>query len=159
MDRNENTNEIKKIMYDSKDDLENNYKSERFTTAFNSNYIEYRSNGDKDKILSIEEHLHEIKPHLADTKNEHKNKDEWKIQISMSLNFVSSKDSNEVRTMYAKSNNADVLIGNTTDIIFAYDIFESTLKRYQSWLEESMRGSEFVYGCVNELFISFIRLI
>ena len=79
--------------------------------------MEYRSNGDKDKILSIEEDLHEIKPHLADIINEHKNKDEWKIQISMSLNFVSSKDSNEVRTMYTKSDNADALIGNTTNDI------------------------------------------
>ena len=69
----------------------------------------------------------------------------------MSLYFVSSKDSNEVRTMYTKSDNVDVLIGNTTvDII--KEPFESTLKRYQSGLEESMRGSEFVYDCVNELF-------
>ena len=117
MGKNVKTDEIKKIIYGSKDDLENNYKAERFTSAFNSNCIEYRSNGDKDKILSIEEYLHEIKPHLADMINEHKNKDEWKIQISMSLNFVSSKDSNEVRTMYTKSDSADVLIGNTTDNI------------------------------------------
>ena len=69
----------------------------------------------------------------------------------MSLNFVSSKDSNEVRTMYTNSDNADVLIRNTTDDIIK-ELFESNLKRYQSWLEESMRGSEFVYHCVNELF-------
>ena len=73
------------------------------------------------------------------------------MQISMPLNFVSSKDSNEVQTMYTKSDNADVLIGNTTDDIIK-ELFESTLKRYQSGLEESMRGSEFVYDCVNELF-------
>ena len=134
LDRDEKTNEIKKIIYGSKDDLENNYKPERFTSAFNSNYIEYRSNGDKDKILSIEEYLHEIKPHLADIINKHKNKDEWKIQISMSLNFVSSKDSNEVRTMYTKSDNVDVLISNTTDDIIKQP-FECTLKRYQYGLE------------------------
>ena len=36
---------LKKIIYGSKDDLENNYKPEipeRFAGAFNSNYIEYR---------------------------------------------------------------------------------------------------------------------
>ena len=68
----------------------------------------------------------------------------------MSLHFVSSKDSNEVRTMYTKSD-TDVLIGNTTDDIMK-ELFESTIKRCQSELEESMRGSEFVYDCVNELF-------
>ena len=45
---------------------------------------------------------------------------------------------------------ADVLIVNTTDDIIK-ELFESTLKRYQSGLEESMRSSEFVYDCVNEL--------
>ena len=90
--------------------------------------------GYKDKVLSIEEYLQEIKPNLADIINEHKNKDEWKIQISMSLNFVSSKNSNKVRTMYTKSNNANVFIGNTADGIIK-EIFESTLKRCQSGLE------------------------
>ena len=90
--------------------------------------------GYKDKVLSIEEYLQEIKPNLADIINEHKNKDEWKIQISMSLNFVSSKNSNKVRTMYTKSNNANVFIGNTADDIIK-EIFESTLKRCQSGLE------------------------
>ena len=79
LDKDEKANEVKKVIYGSKDDLENNYKAERFTSAFNSNYIEYISNGDKDKILSMEEYLHEIKVHLADIINEHKNKDEWKI--------------------------------------------------------------------------------
>ena len=72
LDKDEKANEIKKL----------------FTRDFNSNYIEYRSNGDKDKILSIEEYLHEIKPHLADIINEHKNKDEWKIQISIVCHLI-----------------------------------------------------------------------
>ena len=51
LDRDEKTNEIKKIIYGSKDNLENKNKPERFIRAFNSYYIEYRSNGNKDKIL------------------------------------------------------------------------------------------------------------
>ena len=43
------------------------------------------------------------------------------------------------------------MIANTIDDI-TKELFQSTLKRYQSGLEESMRGSEFVYDCVNELF-------
>ena len=31
------------------------------SNAFSSNYIEYESNGDKDKPLSIEEYLNEIR--------------------------------------------------------------------------------------------------
>ena len=31
---------------------------------WNNNYIEYKSNGDKNRNLSLEEYLHKIKPYL-----------------------------------------------------------------------------------------------
>ena len=68
----------------------------------------------------------------------------------MSINFISLKDSGEVRTMNTKSDNVDIMTGvDTNDVI--EELFKSTLERYQSGLEESMRGSEFVFDCVNEL--------
>ena len=81
LDRDEKTNEIKKVIYGSKD----NFKPCNFTSAFNSNYVEYRSSGDEDKNLSVEEYLDELISYLSDIINEHKNKDEWKIQINMSI--------------------------------------------------------------------------
>ena len=68
----------------------------------------------------------------------------------MSINFTSLKDSNEVRTMYTQSDNVDIMTGvDTNDVV--EELFKSTLERYQTGLQESMRGSEFVFDCVIEL--------
>ena len=37
---------------------------------------------------------------------------EWKIQLTMHINFISSKDTGETRTIYVWSDNEDVLMGN-----------------------------------------------
>ena len=36
----------------------------RIVDAFSSNYIEYKSNGDKDKTLTIKNYLDQFKPYL-----------------------------------------------------------------------------------------------
>ena len=52
----------------------------------------------------------------------------------MSLNFISLKDSNEVRTMHTKSDNVDIMTGvDTNDVV--EDLFKSTLQRYQTELQ------------------------
>ena len=61
--------------------------------AFDDIYVEYHSNGDKDKNVSIEEYINMIKPYLSDIINDHK--DEWKIQLSVRINFVPSVDSKD----------------------------------------------------------------
>ena len=43
---------------------------------------------------------------------DYKTSGEWKIQLSMTINFVSSKDSDEIRTMHRKSENIYILMGN-----------------------------------------------
>ena len=52
------------------------YKPIRTINVFdnnnNNNYIEYESEGDKDKILSIKEYLRMIRPYLSDLINDHK---------------------------------------------------------------------------------------
>ena len=99
--------EIKKILYDPK--KEDYYKPIKIHNAFNDNYIEYQSNGDKDKTLSIEEYLDMIEPYLSNIINDHK--EEWKIQLTVKISFISSKDCNETHTMYirSKSSNFDRL--------------------------------------------------
>ena len=37
-----------------------------------------------------------IRPYLYNIISDHKKLGEWKIQLTMSINFISSKDSNEV---------------------------------------------------------------
>ena len=69
--------------------------------------------------------------------NDHKTQSEWKIQLTMVINFISSKDSGEILTMHTKSDNIEIMIGNETDEIIE-DRFESLLQRYQKDLEKSM---------------------
>ena len=51
---------------------EDYYKSIRTKSAFNGNYIEYESKGDKNKNLSPEKYLDMIRPYLGDIINDYK---------------------------------------------------------------------------------------
>ena len=84
-----------------------------------------------------------IKPDLSNMINNHKTQNESKIQSSLTINFVSSKNFKETR-------NIDIMIGSGTDEI-TEELIESILKRYQKGLEEKMRGSEFVYDSISLL--------
>ena len=136
--------------------------------AFDGNYIQYEAKGDKGKNLSIKRYPKMIKPYLSDLINNHKTPglvryhsgskswleetpSGWKIQLTMAINFSSSKDSDETRTMHTKSNNIEIMIGSETDEIIE-DLFESFLQKYQEGLEESMRESEFVYDSADVLY-------
>ena len=94
---------------------EDYYKPMKTKGAFNNNYIEYESREDKDKILFVREYLYMIMPYLEHMKNNHKApirdsndiiKDdfsvEWKIQLTMRINFVSSLDPGKNRIMDSK---------------------------------------------------------
>ena len=84
--------EIKKSFSDPRNNLfkqeVDNYKPVRIGNAFSSNYIEYKSNGNKDETLSIKVYLDEIKSYLSDIINDHKTQGEWKIKLTMAINFV-----------------------------------------------------------------------
>ena len=73
--------------------------------------------------------------------NDHKTQGEWKIRLTVAINFFSSKDSEETRTMYSPSDNIEVIMAIETDKIIE-GLFDSFLQRYQKGLEESMRESE-----------------
>ena len=49
-------------------------------------------------------------------------------QLTMAINFISSKDSDETRTMHAKSNNVEIMMGSETNEIIE-EIFKSFLQR------------------------------
>ena len=56
----------------------------------------------------------------------------WKMQINMHVNFISSRDTGEIRTYYAWSDNVSIMQGNDTyDII--QEVFESFLYNYQKF--------------------------
>ena len=89
-----------------KKEEENYYKPVRLNNFQSNNYIEYKSNGDKNKILSVEEYLNKIWPYLKDIKNDLKKSGSWKIQLTIAINFISSIDDiDEERVMHSKSDN------------------------------------------------------
>ena len=63
----------------------------------------------------------------------------------------SAKDSEETRTMYTKSYNIEIMMGNETDEIIE-KLFESLLQNYQKNLEKPMRVSEFVSDSIDLLY-------
>ena len=73
---------------------------------------EYESFRDKDKSLSIKNFLDRTKPYLSDIINDHKTQGKWKIHLTMAINFIFSKDSEETCTMHTKSDNIEFMIGN-----------------------------------------------
>ena len=64
--------------------------------------MEHESRGDKDRNLSLEDYLNIIKPFLKDIINNHKTYREWKIQLIMRINFISTLDTDEFCIMYTK---------------------------------------------------------
>ena len=108
-----------------------------------------------------------IRPYLSNIINDHKipevlkvhpvNKvidyettlGEWKIQLTMTINFVSSKYDG-ICTMHTKSDNIEIMMGSETNEI-TEELFKLLLQRYQEGLEESMKGSEFIFDSVNLL--------
>ena len=72
------------------------YKPILVKSAVKGNYKKYESKGAGNKNLSVKQYLYMIKQHLRDMINDHKatktQSGEWKIQLSMHVNFISSKD-------------------------------------------------------------------
>ena len=127
-------------------------------SAFNNNYIQYESKGDKDKILTISEYLDMIRPYLVHMINDHKNQSEWKIQLTVGINFISFKpDSGGTSIMHTKSNNIEIMICSDTNEVIE-ELFKSLLQRYQENLEEKMRGSEFFFNGVNMLYYDLNKI-
>ena len=59
--------------------------------------------------------------------------------------------------MHTKSNNVEIMIDSETDEIIK-DLSESFLQKYQEGLEESMRGSEFVYDSIDVLYYNLNKV-
>ena len=134
------------------------FKPIKAVYAFSSNCIEYESDGDNDKSLSIKEYLNKIRQYLSDMIKDFKTQGEWKIELTMIIDFMSSggskdfkdfkhfkdsknskhskdsKDSNET-SLHVNSNNIEIMISNEINEIIE-ELLESLLQRYQKVVEE-----------------------
>ena len=91
--------EILGIFFEQK--KEDYYKPVRVRNFWRRSYIEYGSNKNRNKTLLIEEYLNKIRPYLKDIINDLRKSDTWKIQLTIAINFVSSKDNDEERVMHS----------------------------------------------------------
>ena len=82
--------------------------------------------------------------------DDHKSKDEWKIQSSMRIIFVSFTDANKTHEMYSKSDNITFTKSAETEDI-ANELFNTFRKRYQEGLETKMRGRSFTFDRIDLL--------
>ena len=116
-------------------DDEDYSKSIKTEGTFDDNYIEYESKGDKDKNLSLKGYLYIIIPYLRDIINTHKTLGEWKIQLSMKINFVSSKNnSDETHITSNWSDNIEIMMGSET-----YDIINELFEFFFAKISKRIR--------------------
>ena len=128
---------------------EDYYKPIRAGNFGSNNYIEYESNGYRNKILSITEYLDVIKPYLKDINNLQKS-DTCKIQLTIAIDFISSKDIDKELVIHPKSDNIKIISHEEADEV-TEELFKSLLSRCQAGLETSMEGSDFIFDCVHLL--------
>ena len=127
-----------------------NYEPILIRNGFNNYYLEYRSEGNNS--LSFKEYLDLIKPYLNDLINTHKNKGEWKIQLTAQINFISLRpSSDETCIMHTRSVNEEFMDGCNIDEVIKV-LFKSLLQKYQENLQEKMKGSDFTFDGVNYLY-------
>ena len=80
------------------------------------------------KVEEIKEKIYKSKKYLNMIKLETPSK--LKIQLTIAINFISSKDSDEAHTMHTESNNVEIIVGSETDEIIG-ELFDSILKLHQ----------------------------
>ena len=84
----------------------------------------------------MEEYRSKIKPYLKVIINDIKISDRWKIQLTTTINLVSSKDdNNEIREMHEKHDNIKIMMNYETDEVIE-ELFQSLKKRYQSYMNK-----------------------
>ena len=136
-------------LFDDNDNDNDYYKQIFVKSSFKENYKYYESRGNKDKKLSVKLCLYMIMPYLNDLINDHKTS-EWKIQINMHVNFISSNDTGEIRTIFVLSDNKEIRSGNeTSDII--QGLLNFFLTNYQNEEAILRNGSNFVFESVGLL--------
>ena len=130
------------------------YKPIRSDVGFDgriNDYIEYMSRDDRYENLSPEEYLDMIRPYLRDLINYHKPKTrlsneennsdtnetnnnddergEWKIQLVMQNNCISTKNFEDTRTIYSASRPAEVLWALTQMMHFLIHFYKHLKKQ------------------------------
>ena len=129
------------------------YKPKLSKSSYNKNYVQYESKGDQ--ILTLKEYLNLIEKYLKELIEEYKQKGQWKVQLTIEVNFISLKPgSDETRIMNTRSDNIEIMFGDDNNDIIE-QLFESLLQKYKENLQNKMKISEFEFDGVNFLYYDF----
>ena len=91
--------------------------------------MEYESNSDRNKTLSVEEYLNKIRTYLKDIINNLQKSDTWKIQFTIANNFISSIDNDEEHVIHSKYDNIEIMINDKVGEVMK-ELFDSLKNRY-----------------------------
>ena len=117
--------------------------------------MEYVSKGDRHQNVLPGEYLNMIRPYLRDLINKHKpieelnnnnnnsnnnNNDtdhgEWKLQLSMVINCISTRSFKDKRTIHSKSEAVEIYMGSDTKNVID-TLFNTLLQNFQCAQETS----------------------
>ena len=102
--------------------------------------MEDESSCDRNKTLSAEEYLTKIRRYVKDIKNL-KTSVTWKVQLTITINFIPSIDNDEECVMHWSSDNIEIKMNDEAEEVIK-KLSDSLKNRYQNNLE-SMKGGEF----------------
>ena len=144
------------LLNNSNDD--DHYKLALVKSSFKNNYEYYEIRGNKDKKLSIKQYLYMIIPYLVELINKKKNNSsEYKIQLSMGINFMSINDKERTRTFHVKSDSKEIILDNDTNDIIN-ELIESFFHKYQKEENILRNGSNYIFESVDILSINFHKI-
>ena len=103
----------------------------RVSNFSSNNYIEYESNCDRNKTISVEEYLNKVRSYLKGIINNLKISDTCEIQLTIANNSISSIDNDEECVIHSKSDNIEIMI-NDESVKVIEELFDSLKNRYQN---------------------------
>ena len=71
--------------------------------------------------------------------------------LIIAIDFISSKYTDKERVIHSKINNIETMISDKVDEVIQ-ELFQVLLSSYQIGLETSIKGSDFIFGCVYLLY-------
>ena len=99
-----------------------------------------------------------ITTYLVELINKKKNNSsEYKIQLSMGINFMYINDKEKTRTFHVRSDNKEIILGNDTNDIIN-ELIESFFHNYQKEEQILRNGSNYIFESVDILNIHFHKI-
>ena len=81
------------------------------------------------KHCQLKNILNKIRQYLKNIENDVKKSDAWKIQLTIAINFMFSKDNDEEHVMHSKSYNLEIMINEKPD-----EVIEETFQSLFFWV-------------------------